>query len=540
MHSSRNPNFSGYNACNPCNPCTIGVNVQQILKKVSSHVVAIDPNAVTNGYSITLPGVYQLGGNAVSTAAIAITITADNVTLNLGGFTLSGSDPANQTGISVKGSNVTILNGTIQGFSLNGLYISGSDLITLDHLTVIKNGNPNFDPSAGLSAGGILYNTTNIQVFNSKFDENYGVGLNGSGLTNLLIDHCNFDGNLNSNTVAGIFPFSAYGLLIIASATAGASNEVTILNSTANENNALNTCFGFFVAGGSSITLENNVASGNYVSPTTAQQGVLGVLESINVSSTNVVLKNCMVSNISAKGDLYIVDHVVGIEVSGTSVVVEDCQVSGLSGNAQRMAGIDLEALGTDVTFRNCKVASIVNSATNPASFSYGFGLEIPIIIEGNIVNLSGNAYGVGLVVDNCIAQGVSSGVDPTVASYASAGFLIASEKDFVIKNSISTGNFNGFLVHDYFVFPPPSDLGNFPTRNGLFENNYAAGNSGYGFREDPTGTNDVYIGNKARNNTLGNYSGDFTNYNVIRTWNLSSGPIIVPNNVANLSIISS
>jgi hypothetical protein len=85
-------------------------------------------------YYITRPGSYRLEGNLrVPTGASGIVITANNVTLDLGGFAVlaSGScagSPCNVIGIDVRGSSATtVKNGSISGFSnsiLGGVGIS--------------------------------------------------------------------------------------------------------------------------------------------------------------------------------------------------------------------------------------------------------------------------------------------------------------------------------------------------------------------------------------------------------------------------------
>jgi len=71
-------------------------------------------------YMISSPGSYYLTANLNVTAGDAITITANGVTLDLNGFTLSSTDPNNTgSGIVLGGSgrrqNISILNGFITG-----------------------------------------------------------------------------------------------------------------------------------------------------------------------------------------------------------------------------------------------------------------------------------------------------------------------------------------------------------------------------------------------------------------------------------------
>lgn len=80
---------------------------------------------------ISLPGSYRLSGNLAFTppahpdfaSSIAISITADDVTLDLNGFTvrLAACDGCSSTGIAVSGSDVEVRNGVIRGFNFIGI-----------------------------------------------------------------------------------------------------------------------------------------------------------------------------------------------------------------------------------------------------------------------------------------------------------------------------------------------------------------------------------------------------------------------------------
>jgi hypothetical protein len=88
--------------------------------------------AITNSTAVTIsqPGSYYLTTNITGSSGDAVTITANNVTLDLAGFTISSTaNPAAGTGILLGSSrqNITILNGFISGGVTNnsGTY-SGS------------------------------------------------------------------------------------------------------------------------------------------------------------------------------------------------------------------------------------------------------------------------------------------------------------------------------------------------------------------------------------------------------------------------------
>ena len=76
-------------------------------------------------FTISYPGFYFLGGNLTysGTSGGAITIAADNVTLDLMGFSLTGPGASSSTiGVSMSGrTGVEVRNGTVSGFA-TGVY----------------------------------------------------------------------------------------------------------------------------------------------------------------------------------------------------------------------------------------------------------------------------------------------------------------------------------------------------------------------------------------------------------------------------------
>ena len=122
----------------------------------------------TYGTNITTGGSYYLTANLTgsSTTQDAITISADNVTIDLNGFALLNTAGAGTSadGISFTSrKNVTIRNGTIQGF-LRGIFGNGvSPGILIEHLkvgTCFQRGIsllPNTDVPGGVVRDNVVY-----------------------------------------------------------------------------------------------------------------------------------------------------------------------------------------------------------------------------------------------------------------------------------------------------------------------------------------------------------------------------------------------
>lgn len=83
--------------------------------------------------NITSPGLYCLGSTLTHSGTNhAINISANNVTLDLNGHSLLSADDNERYGIEVGGSNITLRNGTIEG------YTSGITLVTVNNTDIEK------------------------------------------------------------------------------------------------------------------------------------------------------------------------------------------------------------------------------------------------------------------------------------------------------------------------------------------------------------------------------------------------------------------
>lgn len=80
--------------------------------------------------SITQPGSYILTGRIERSAGAALNISADNVTLDLNGYSIRNLDPAG-TCLQANGSGIVIRNGMLSG-GARGLYLVGSRIVAED------------------------------------------------------------------------------------------------------------------------------------------------------------------------------------------------------------------------------------------------------------------------------------------------------------------------------------------------------------------------------------------------------------------------
>lgn len=119
--------------------CAVLLNIGSAMADDGFYVVAVGGGVGTKitsvPYTISNPGFYYLSGNLTYTGTgSAISITADNVTLDLMGFSLTGAGKdISDSGIKMvhvngvdPSNNVEIRNGTVSGF--NGGVIAGSNI----------------------------------------------------------------------------------------------------------------------------------------------------------------------------------------------------------------------------------------------------------------------------------------------------------------------------------------------------------------------------------------------------------------------------
>ena len=98
--------------------------------------------AISNAsYTISQPGSYYLTTNLVATGH-GITISSDNVNLDLNGYSLTGDLDASEYGIQISGNfsykNIAVRNGSINRFH-TGLYLQRASLSRFDNLSFTTN-----------------------------------------------------------------------------------------------------------------------------------------------------------------------------------------------------------------------------------------------------------------------------------------------------------------------------------------------------------------------------------------------------------------
>jgi hypothetical protein len=188
-------------------------------------------------YTITSPGFYYLAQNLTLAPvnASAITVQADDVTLDLMGFSLSGTGKTID-GIVLSGvrSNVEIRNGSLRNFSAKGIYALDSRGIRVISLRV-----------GDTAATGIELGGTNHLVMDCSVKSAGGHGIfAGTGSLvkgNLVMNNTDYGikANDGSNVVSNVAASNGLG---IAAARFSSVIDNTVASNTSNGISAADNC----------------------------------------------------------------------------------------------------------------------------------------------------------------------------------------------------------------------------------------------------------------------------------------------------------
>jgi len=311
-----------------------------------------DNDVTPSVFRITQPGSYYLTSNfTVPSATRAIEITANNVTIDLNGFTITGqSGSTNAIAIAGATDNISILNGTIQSFTgtaVNLLTVSNgrienllvqngtSDAIRTANSYSIRNtiarfnsgscfvvgSNTSMDACSALNNSGDGFNIGSVGVVrNCLASANLNSGFIGAArgiLSNCtanqnnqgfsvssfsLVTNCNASFNtadgfvINSNSTVMNCNSTSNG-----TAAVGAGFNITGNNVRVESNNAVGNDIGFLVASNSNLIIRNsasgnttawNIAAGNAIGPIVSTVASAAVNGSTGASSLNTTDPN--------------------------------------------------------------------------------------------------------------------------------------------------------------------------------------------------------------------------------------------------------
>ena len=183
-------------------------------------LLAQDPRTPISSlpYKITAQGSYYLTANLTASGSTSgITISANNVTLDLNGFALVGGGSGNVTGINVPAAqkNILIRNGTVRGWTNGGINASNATNSVIQGIRLSNNtAQSTFFNVAGLSVGNgstvkdclvaSNANSDGISVGNACAVTGCVARANSDGVGIRAIDNCYVVGNISDSNGTGI------------------------------------------------------------------------------------------------------------------------------------------------------------------------------------------------------------------------------------------------------------------------------------------------------------------------------------------------
>lgn len=354
------------------------------------------PGNATSAYVIAQPGSYYLEGNIAVSTVNAISITASDVTLDLGGFTISRTTNTPGAGISVGGANCAISNGNIRGFD-TGI-------------------------SAQTMAGGRLRGVTVCGFYSVGVNAGEGWRFrdcaalnvtNGAGTlygfivgTDARFDHCSAE-NLSAPNVFGFYTDtrSSFESCIANRLTATAGYCVGINTST---HSTLHTC----QAIGNSATASGfgiSVGAGSYLTDCVASQNTCSANSGSSSgfwTDSGVTMIGCVAKNNSGTPFANVGRAGMGIYVIGAGLI-QNCTVQANSGD-----GIHVANSSTGVKLINNLLVGNTLCGIRIASGSEN-------VVERNLAR--GNAYGISVLVPGNLILGNTAGSNNTNFVFAAS-----------------------------------------------------------------------------------------------------------------------
>jgi len=428
-------------------------------------------------YTITNAGSYYLTSNFFSGifGGNGIIIKADNVSLDLNGFSLSagpiffGGLPGAGVNVPSPQQNISIRNGTVSGWRIAGVQASAASNSRLDHLRASGNGGAGLAIGSGGTVrscvcsanggGGILAGKdTLIAACSAAGNHLDGIKTLGGGLVN----HCTASGNTNA------------GVLV------GDGSSVGGCTARANGSDGIST--------GAGCTVANCVAAGN---------NAVGILLSSNCTVTACSAFDnqggVIVGGIDCGDGCVVRDCASAGTALGVGIITgQACSVIGCTARNNNLSGIFVSGEGS--TVKNCVVSE------NHAAGIYAVFYCTVSGCSARTNDFDGVQVSPGSLVENCACSengldgiGADSGCTVTgcvVARNGRDGIEVAG-------NCIAARNHSSDNTGDGIKAVGQANR---------LEDNQVFGNQGNGIGVDGANLANVIIKNKARFNISGDY----------------------------------
>lgn len=379
-----------------------------LLASFSAHgtpITFIFPSQITAGsFTISSAGSYLLVDDVTfspAASATAITISADNVTIDLNGKKIIGGNTNANIGISLPASRVNVLvqNGIIDNFTGFGFKADLGTSYTNVNLTnvTVKSGattaigisyaNANNCTvrgcnSLGGSEGISLSACARFQILDSVFNNNIDIGIDAFNSRTFVINNCTGNRMVSNG---------ALGLLV------DTCNDFTITN-----------CF-----------FNGNISTGSII-------GLGGQI----FTSNSVVITNCEFCN-NSNANTVTSNDAAGLDVqASTGVVVKNCLFNGNNTSTSFASGLRLSGASHGNYFELCKA---VDNFTTGSGQVNGFDL---------LSTASNNVFVQCVALRNRSGTGVSNGY--SLVSSTTANVLKECEAYDNKGGGVNIGFFDG------------------------------------------------------------------------------------------------
>jgi hypothetical protein len=236
-----------------------------------SQVEPRTPITNTTGVVISTSGSYYLTANITVTSGSAIAITANGVTLDLNGFTLSSTSATASAGIRLATglADIAILNGHITGNVIysSGIYSGGGFSDGIDHSNPVQPFNVRVAnvSISGCQSSGINLGTNNSTVVDSCSVNTVGAyGILSSTVTHSTAYQCG-GAAIAANIASDCYGYSTGGAGLVASFTANNCSGISSTDTADGlDANTANNCYGITgnstngTGNGLSVNVANN------------------------------------------------------------------------------------------------------------------------------------------------------------------------------------------------------------------------------------------------------------------------------------------
>jgi len=414
----------------------------------------LDPNISACGALNTANSVYTLN-QSVNTTTTCFTIGANNVTLDLNGFYVTGYASGTNAyhGVDINGYNyTTIKNGKISEFGI-GIYTPSSKNLNFTNLTI------------NTGYGSAYFGTSSVYGI-------YFTGIN-SYFSNLTIDRLRNSGSYST----------LYGIYLLN------SNNNILTGSIANNTGYGNGGVGIYLSNSNNNTLMGNTANDNN---DLTGYGLYGQGFGIYLSSSN---NNTLIGNTASYNK--------GYGTMGYGIYLSNSNNNTLTGNTANSNGPGSSG-GFGIYLSNSSNSRLTGCTTN----SSGYGIFLILNSNNNLINLTfsrNNSYGIYFsnssnteIIDGNVSKNqndvylTSTSINNTFLNMTYSSESVASGCQLIRKwwyrayvndtsgNNISNANVTAYNVSGGYQFNLTTDSIGYTPLNSIIDYINNAGTKSY------------------------------------------------------------